>query len=57
MESMFQNCYELVSLNLRNFKTKSIIKLNNVFAYCHSLSSLDLSNFYSPNLVQFRICF
>ena len=42
---MFYNCYNLSSLNLSQFNTGNVEKMNEMFYNCHELNSLDLSAF------------
>ena len=42
---MFSGCNSLTSLDLKNFKTSKILKMNKMFYFCVNLKSLDLSNF------------
>ena len=42
---MFQNCSNLVSLDISNFDTSKVTDMNFIFMNCSSLTSLDLSNF------------
>ena len=45
MDRMFYNCRKLISLDLSQFKTPSLVELNYMFYYCSSLIILDISNF------------
>ena len=45
MDSMFEGCSSLSSLNLSNFDTSKVISMNNMFYLCDALISLDVSNF------------
>ena len=42
---MFYNCYQLNSLNLSQFNTGNVEKMNEMFYNCQRLNSLDLSDF------------
>ena len=42
---MFYNCYQLNSLNLSQFNTGNVEKMNEMFYNCQGLNSLDLSAF------------
>ena len=42
---MFNNCYNLKSLNLSNFNTEQVTIMQSMFYNCSNLESLDLSNF------------
>ena len=42
---MFNGCQSLIYLNINNFDTKNVIKMENMFRHCISLTSLNLSNF------------
>jgi len=45
MYQMFQNCNNLISLDLSNFDTSKVTNMQGMFASCNKLTSLDLSNF------------
>ena len=45
MSKMFYNCYNLNSLNLSQFNTGNVEKMNEMFYNCQELNSLDLSAF------------
>ncbi|MEG9205135.1 BspA family leucine-rich repeat surface protein, partial [Lactococcus garvieae] len=45
MQSMFNGCSALTSLDLSNFNTSKVTSMNSMFNKCSSLTSLDLSNF------------
>jgi surface protein len=45
MSYMFDNCYELSSLDLSKFNTENVTNMKYMFDNCWELSSLDLSNF------------
>ena len=45
MESMFESCANLTSLDLSNFDTSNVTSMKYMFNYCPHLTSLDLSNF------------
>ena len=60
---MFYGCESLIYLNLRNFNTPNVIKLessilytssvskmNSMFSVCNSLTSLDISNFNTKSV-------
>ena len=49
---MFLNCKSLKSIDLDNFITTNIVRMDNMFLNCISLTSINLSNFDSSNLVQ-----
>ena len=42
---MFRGCDSLISIDLSNFDTSSVINMRGMFAGCNSLISLNLSNF------------
>jgi len=52
MSFMFNNCISLTFLNLDNFNTNNVEKMNNMFNNCTSLISLNLNNF---NLIMLKI--
>ena len=45
MQSLFQGCSSLTSLDLTCFDTSNLINMNGMFAYCSSLKTVDLSSF------------
>ena len=45
MSSMFQDCYNLKSLDLTKFDTKNVSSMYFMFNNCPNLTSLDLTNF------------
>ena len=45
MTTMFQECYELESLNLSNFDTTNVADMSWMFDQCNKLKYLNLSNF------------
>ena len=50
MSSMFQNCYNLKSLDFTNFDTKNVSSMYFMFYNCPNLTSLDLTNFNTKNV-------
>jgi len=57
MESMFNSCSSLTSLDLRSFNTANVTDMAGMFALCSSLTSLDLSNFNTANVTNMRRMF
>jgi len=45
MQSMFDSCILLTSLDVSNFDTKNVTNMRGMFSGCNSLISLDLNNF------------
>ena len=45
MNSMFNGCSGLTSLEVSSFDTSNVTSMNNMFVNCSGLTSLDLSNF------------
>ena len=50
MGSMFQDCYNLKSLDLTKFDTKNVSSMYFMFYNCPNLTSLDLTNFNTKNV-------
>lgn len=50
MSSMFQDCYNLKSLDLTKFDTKNVSSMYFMFYNCPNLTSLDLTNFNTKNV-------
>lgn len=50
MNSMFESCSALSSLDLSNFNTANVESMSGMFAGCQKLSSLTLSNFNTANV-------
>ena len=48
---IFQNCWHLTSLDLRNFNTSHIDDMFCMFYNCSSLTSLNVSNFDTSNVI------
>ena len=45
MNSMFNDCYSLASLDLSSFDTAAVQDMNDMFSWCVSLTSLELGSF------------
>jgi len=45
MDSLFENCISLTSINLSSFDTSQTISMENMFSYCTLLQEIDISNF------------
>ena len=43
MKSMFYNCSQLISLNLKSFETNNVTDMSYMFYNCRILSELDLA--------------
>jgi surface protein len=60
MNSMFNGCSGLTSLNLSNFNTEKVTDMNRMFEGCSGLTELDLSKFNTENVnnmcVMFQSC-
>ena len=54
---MFYGCYTLISLDLSNFDTKSVINMEYMFFRCNSLIELNLSNFDTKNVTNMEYMF
>ena len=50
MEEMFFGCESLKKINISNFKTGEVKKMNKMFCECESLNKLDLSNFITDKV-------
>ena len=57
MESMFENCESLISLDLSNFNTQNVTDIRYMFSNCKSLILLNLSNFNTQNVTEMRYIF
>lgn len=47
---MFYDCRELTSLNLSNFNTSNVYRMEGMFCHCSALISLDLSSFNTSHV-------
>ena len=47
---MFENCYSLEDVNLRSFRTPSLLSIHNLFSNCRSIKMIDLSTIDLANL-------
>ena len=54
---MFYNCINITEINLSNFDTSKVIKMNRMFYNCTSLTSLDLSNFNTSKVTTMQTMF
>jgi surface protein len=45
MDILFALCSSLVSIDLSNFNTEKVLKMNRIFYNCGNLSYIDISNF------------
>ena len=57
MDSMFNGCSGLTSLDLTGFKTDNVTRINSMFRGCSSLTSLDLSGFKTDNVTEMDAIF
>ena len=51
MSFMFNNCKSLKSINLSNFFTHKVTKMNHMFDRCELITELNLSNFITHSVV------
>ena len=54
---MFFNCASLTSLDLSNFDTSNLNKMNNMFYNCKSLKNLDISQFNTSSVTRMEKLF
>ena len=45
MHYLFHKCSSLISVDLSNFKTPKLIKIQNLFSHCNNLQYINLKNF------------
>ena len=57
MRWMFQNCSDLISLDLSNFDTSNVKCMNHMFCNCPYITSLDISSFDTSNVEDMRDMF
>ena len=57
MRAMFQECKELVKLDVRNLDTSNVTNMSYMFSNCTSLTSLDLSNFDTSKVTSMNALF
>ena len=57
MRWMFQNCSDLISLDLSNFDTSKVEDMHSMFEDCSNLTSLDVSNFNTSNVKDMSLMF
>ena len=50
MEEIFDYCTSLKEINLSNFNTNKIIRIDSLFRDCKSLEKINISNFNTDNL-------
>jgi len=51
MNYIFASCSSLASINLSNFDTSKVIKMEGMFASYSSLTSINLSNFNTSKVI------
>lgn len=52
MESMFEGCTQLTSLDLSSFNTEKVTSMSKMFHECSSLTTLNVSGFNTSNVTQ-----
>jgi len=52
MHYMFSGCSALTTLDVSNFDTSSVYKMEHMFSGCSSLTILDLSNFDTSKAIK-----
>ena len=57
LDSMFDSCTSLKSVNLSSFNTSLVSRMVFMFYYCFELTSIDLSNFDTRNVLSFQDMF
>ena len=57
MSRMFQNCYDLTSLDVSNFNTSKVTDMCCMFVGCHKLTSLNVSKFNTTEVTDMRDMF
>jgi surface protein len=57
MAQLFSGCKKLVTLNLLNFNTSSVVNMDSMFKECYSLTSLNLSNFNTTLVTNMKYMF
>lgn len=55
--NMFLSCYNLTSVDFRNFDTKNVVNMRGMFSYCYNLTRLDLSDFDTGNVTRMNEMF
>ena len=50
MFSMFNNCFNLINLDISNFNTKNVNNMSLMFSNCYNLINLDINNFNTENV-------
>jgi surface protein len=50
MSGMFDNCSNLINLDISNFKTNKLEDMHGMFYNCTKLTNLNLSNFNTENI-------
>ena len=57
MQSMFNDCNKLTSLDVSNFDTSSVTNMAYMFYNCYALTTLDLSNFDTSSVTSMTYMF
>ena len=51
MSQMFEECENLVDVDLSNFISSQVTSLNSAFSHCYSLENINFANFKSSNII------
>ena len=58
MRTMFQKCYEIEYLDLTNFNTSNVSKMNHMFCECHKLKEIKgINKFITNKVISMRTMF
>ncbi len=57
MDAMFDNCKNLISLDIENLDTSGTTNMSAMFRYCSNLRSLDVSRFDTSNVTNMSFMF
>ena len=55
--NIFNECINIIEINLSNFNTQKVTNMGYMFSYCSKLTSLDLSNFNTVNVTNMEYMF
>ena len=57
MQSMFENCTSLTTVDLSSYTTNSVTNMSSMFSGCNKLTNVDLSNFNTTSVTNMQYMF
>ncbi len=57
LSRLFEDCYQITSLNVSNFNTSNVTDMSYMFYNCYNLTALDVTNFNTENVTDMAAMF